>query len=210
MDFISEDIENYAYEHTQAEDSLLEELEKETYETLEIPQMTTGRIEGRFLKLLAQLIGAKRILEIGTFGGYGTLSMAEALPKDGTLITCDIDPPAIAFAKRYFAQSEHGHKITLLEGPALDSLKTLSGSFDMAFIDADKENYLNYYEAILPLIRQGGLIVADNVLWSGRVLNPTEPSDIAIHKFNQTVRRDNRVEPVMLTVRDGIYCIRKR
>ncbi len=210
MDFISEDIENYAYEHTEAENPLLEALEKETYETLEIPQMTTGRIEGRFLKLLAQLIGAKRILEIGTFGGYGTLSMAEALPADGTLVTCDVDPVAIAFARKYFAKSGHGHKITLLEGPALESLKALPGPFDMAFIDADKENYLNYYEAILPLMRQGGLIVADNVLWSGRVLNPIDSSDKAIHKFNQTIRQDSRVEPVMLTVRDGIYCIRKR
>ncbi len=210
MDFINEDIEGYAHEHSGNEGDLLAQLEKETYETLEIPQMTTGRIEGRFLKMLAQLIGARRILEIGTFGGYASLSMAEALPDDGELITCDVDPVAIRFAKKFFGKSEHGKKITLLEGPALESLKTVSGPLDMAFIDADKENYWNYYEAILPMIRQGGLIVVDNVLWSGRVLNPVDASDKAIHRFNEKIKTDARVECVLLTVRDGIYCIRKR
>ncbi|MDA0692481.1 MAG: class I SAM-dependent methyltransferase [Nitrospinae bacterium] len=210
MDFIDEKIENYAYEHTQDEGELLAQLEKETYETLEIPHMTTGRIEGQFLKMLVHLLKAKRVLEIGTFGGYASLSMAAALPEDGHLFTCDIDPPAIAFAKRFFSQSEHGKKITLLEGPALESLKTLSGSFDLAFIDADKENYWNYYEAIFPMIVPGGLIVVDNVLWSGRVLSPVDASDKAIHQFNDRVRQDARVEAVMLTVRDGIYCLRKR
>ena len=210
MDFINEDIENYAFEHTQNEGELLEQLERETYETLEIPQMLTGRIEGQFLKMLVHILKAKRVLEIGTFGGYASLSMAEALPQDGELFTCDIDPPAITFAKRFFAKSEHGGKITLLEGPALESLKTLSGPFDMAFIDADKENYWNYYEAIIPMIVQGGLVVVDNVLWSGRVLNPVDASDKAIHQFNERVSKDTRVESVMLTVRDGIYCLRKR
>jgi len=210
MDFINEDIENYAHQHSGKEGDLLAQLEKETYETLEIPQMTTGRIEGRFLKMLAQLVGAKRILEIGTFGGYASLSMAEALPDDGELFTCDVDPIAIRFAKRFFSKSENGKKITLLEGPALESLKTFSGPLDMAFIDADKENYCNYYEAILPMIRPGGLIVVDNVLWSGRVLNPVDASDQAIHSFNEKIKNDARVEAVLLTVRDGIYCIRKR
>jgi len=210
MDFINEDIEDYAHDHTENEGELLAQLEKETYETLEIPQMTTGRIEGRFLKMLAQLIGARRILEIGAFGGYASLSMAEALPDDGELITCDVDPIAIRFAKRFFSKSEHGKKITLMEGPALESLKTLSGPLDMAFIDADKENYGNYYEVILPMIRPGGLIVVDNVLWSGRVLNPVDASDKAIHQFNEKIKNDARVESVLLTVRDGIYCIRKR
>jgi predicted O-methyltransferase YrrM len=210
MDFINEEIEKYAYEHTQDEGDLLAQLEKETYASLEIPHMITGRIEGRFLKMLVHLLKAKRVLEIGTFGGYATLSMAAALPKDGQLFTCDIDPQAIAFAKRFFSQSEHGSKITLLEGPALESLKTLSGPFDFAFIDADKENYWNYYEAIFPMIVPGGLIVVDNVLWSGRVLNPVDASDKAIHQFNERVVQDVRVEPVMLTVRDGIYCLRKR
>ena len=209
MEFLDEKIEEYAFNHTSYEGNLLKSLEEETYEKLELPQMTTGRIEARFLKLLARLVGAKRILEIGTFAGYSALSMAEALPEDGELITCEIDPEAIAFAKRYFDLSAHGKKITLLEGAALDSLKSISGPFDMAFIDADKENYSNYYTAILPMIRSGGLLAVDNVLWSGRVLDPKDKSDKAIHQFNEKVIQDKRVESVLLTIRDGLNCIVK-
>jgi caffeoyl-CoA O-methyltransferase len=209
MDFIDEKIEQYAFDHTSEEGELLRRLEEETYEKLEIPQMTTGRIEARLLKLLARLVGARRILEIGTFGGYSALSMAEALPEDGALVTCDEDPVAIAFAQKYFSESPHGKKITQMEGPALESIKKLTGTFDMAFIDADKINYSNYYEAILPMIRPGGLIAVDNVLWSGRVLDPQDESDRAIHQFNERVVNDHRVESVLLTVRDGLNCIIK-
>ncbi|MBC8285713.1 MAG: class I SAM-dependent methyltransferase [Nitrospinae bacterium] len=209
MDFIDERIEEYAFNHTSYEGDLLKRLEDETYEKLEIPQMTTGRIEARLLKLLARLVSAKRILEVGTFAGYSALSMAEALPEEGELITCEMDPEAIAFAKKFFNLSAHGKKITLLEGAALDSIKSISGPFDMAFIDADKENYSNYYEAILPMIRSGGLIAVDNVLWSGRVLDPKDKSDKAIHQFNERVVQDERVESVLLTVRDGLNCIVK-
>ena len=209
MDFVNEDIENYVYDHTQIEDDLLWQLELETYDQLEIPHMLTGRIEGQLLKMLAGLVEARRIVEVGTFGGYSAISMAEALPEDGYLITCEVDPVAIKFAKRFFNESLHGKKIILKEGPALDTLKKLSGSFDMAFIDADKENYLNYYEVLLPIMRSGGLIVVDNVLWGGRVLNPKEPSDHAIHRFNQRVMHDHRVEKVMLTIRDGVSLLRK-
>ena len=209
MDFIDEKIEQYAFDHTSEEGELLRRLEKETYEKLEIPQMTTGRIEARLLKLLARLVGAQHILEIGTFAGYSALSMAEALPEDGTLVTCDEDPVAIAFAKKYFSESRHGKKIKQMEGPALESIKKMTGTFDMAFIDADKINYSNYYEAIFPMIRPGGLIAVDNVLWSGRVLNPQDESDRAIHQFNERVVKDQRVESVLLTVRDGLNCIIK-
>ena len=209
MDFIDEKIEEYAFDHTSYEGDLLKQLEQETYEKLDIPQMTTGRIEARLLKMLARLTGAKRILEIGTFAGYSALSMAEALPEEGELVTCEMDPEAIFVAKKYFGLSPHGKKITLMEGPALDSLKKVSGFFDMAFIDADKENYSNYYDAIFPLIRPGGLMAIDNVLWSGRVLDPKDNSDKAIHELNEKVVRDNRVESVMLTVRDGLTCIIK-
>ncbi|MEK9628190.1 MAG: class I SAM-dependent methyltransferase [Nitrospinota bacterium] len=209
MDFIDEKIEDYAFDHTSYEGDLLKQLEEETYEKLEIPQMTTGRIEARLLKLLARLASAKRILEIGTFAGYSALSMAEALPEGGELVTCEMDPEAIGVAKKYFNLSPHGKKITLMEGPALDSLKKVSGPFDMAFIDADKENYSNYYETILPLIRSGGLIAIDNVLWSGRVLDPQDNSDKAIHQLNELVVKDDRVESVLLTVRDGLNCVIK-
>ena len=209
MDFIDEKIDEYAFDHTSYEGDLLKQLEEETYEKRDIPQMTTGRIEARLLKMLARLTGAKRILEIGTFAGYSALSMAEALPDEGELVTCEMDPEAIFVAKKYFGLSPHGKKITLMEGPALDSLKKVSGLFDMAFIDADKENYSNYYDVIFPLIRPGGLMAIDNVLWSGRVLDPKDNSDKAIHELNEKVVRDNRVEAVMLTVRDGLNCIIK-
>ena len=209
MDFIDEKIEEYAFNHTSYEGDLLKRLEEETYEKLEIPQMTTGRIEARLLKLLARLVSAKRILEIGTFAGYSALSMAEALPEEGELVTCEEDPVAIGFARKYFDLSANGKKITQMEGPALESLESIKGPFDMAFIDADKENYGNYYEAILPMIRSGGLIAVDNVLWSGRVLDPQDKSDKAIHQFNERVINDERVESVLLTVRDGLNCIIK-
>ena len=210
MEFIDEEIERYVYDHTENEGELLARLQKETYDSLEFPQMVSGRTVGRFLKLQAHLLGARRILEVGTFSGYSALSMAEALPKDGRLYTCDEDPAAIAVAKRYFAESPHGKKIILLEGNALDSIAGLNETFDMAFIDADKVNYLNYFNAILPIMRTGGLIVVDNVLWSGRVLDPKDESDHAIHNFNETVCRDERVEVLMLAVRDGLYCLRKK
>ena len=209
MDFIDEKIEEYDFDHTSYEGDLLKQLEEETYEKLDIPQMTTGRIEARLLKMLARLTGDKRILEIGTFAGYSALSMAEALPEKGELVTCEVDPEAIFVAKKYFGLSPHGKKITLMEGPALYSLKKVSGLFDMAFIDADKENYSNYYDSIFPLIRPRGLIAIDNVLWSGRVLDPKDNSDKAIHELNEKVVRDNRVESVLLTVRDGLNCIIK-
>ena len=210
MDFISEEIEDYARLHTQAEGGLLLRLEKETYELLEVPQMLCGRIEGRFLRLLAQLVGARRIVEVGTFSGYSALSMAEALPDYGELYTCDADPVCLAVARRYFAESPHGKKIKILEGDAGKTLKILTGPFDMAFIDADKVNYEKYYDIILPMIRSGGLITVDNVLWSGRVLDPKDESDHAIVLFNKKIVADDRVDKVLLTVRDGIYCIRKR
>lgn len=210
MEFIDEEIERYVYNHTASEGELLARLQKETQDSLDYPQMLSGRTVGRFLKLQAQLLGARRILEVGTFSGYSALSMAEALPKDGRLYTCDEDPAAIEVAKRYFAESPHGSKIILLEGKALDSIAALSETFDMAFIDADKTNYLNYFNAILPILRSGGLIVADNVLWSGRVLAPKEESDHAIHQFNEAIYRDDRVDALMLPVRDGLYCMRKK
>ena len=209
MDFIDEKIEEYAFNHTSYEGDLLKRLEEETYEKLEIPQMTTGRVEARLLKLLARIVSAKRILEIGTFAGYSALSMAEALPEEGELVTCEEDPVAIGFARKYFDLSANGKKITQMEGPALESLESIKGPFDMAFIDADKENYSNYYETILPMIRSGGLIAVDNVLWSGRVLDPKDKSDKAIHEFNERVIQDERVESVLLTVRDGLNCIIK-
>ncbi len=201
---IPETIEDYARAHTIKESDLLQRLVKETYKETDLPEMQVGHLEGAFLRLLVQITNAKRILEIGTFTGYSTLVMAEGLPKDGEIITLDINPDTTNIAKKYWVESPHGKKIKSILAPALDSIKNLTGLFDMVFIDADKENYINYFEACLPKVRQGGLIVADNVLWSGKVLNPKEKSDIAITEFNKHIINDRRVEAVMLTVRDGL------
>lgn len=202
-------IDRYAHDHTQDEGALLAELAVETHRTLPYPMMLTGRIEGQLLRMLVQITGAKRVLEIGTYSGYSSLSMAEGLPEDGIVITCDIDPKVVEFARGYHARSPHGKKITVVLGPALETIAKLDGPFDMVFIDADKENYANYYEAVLPRVRQGGLIVVDNVLWSGRVLDPKSDDDHAIVRFNAKVAADPRVEQVMLTVRDGLTLARK-
>jgi caffeoyl-CoA O-methyltransferase len=144
------------------------------------------------------------------FTGYSGLSMASALPDDGELITCDVDPKAEAIAKRYFARSPHGKKIQVRMGPALETIRSLKDPLDLVFIDADKENYPAYYDAVFPLVRQGGLIVADNALWSGRVLDPKADSDRAIVAYNQKVSSDPRVTKVMLTVRDGMFLALKK
>lgn len=208
--FINEAVEQFAHDHTEPESDLFLRLRDETYRDMNCPQMQVGRIEGRFLKMLVRLTGARRILEIGMFTGYSALMMAEGLPDDGKIITCDVDPKAEAIARRYFAESPNGHKIEIRMGPALETIKTLSGPLDLIFIDADKGNYSNYYEAVFPLVRPGGLIVADNVLWSGRVLHPESPDDHAIVAFDNLVQSDSRVENVCVTVRDGMMLAWKK
>jgi caffeoyl-CoA O-methyltransferase len=210
MNFIDEAVERFARDHTKPESELYLRLRDETYATMKSPQMQVGRIEGRFLKMLVRLTCARQVLEIGMFTGYSALMMAEGLPDDGHLITCDVDPKAEAIARRYFNESPHGHKIEVRMGPALETINMLSGPIDMVFIDADKGNYSNYYEACLPLVRPGGLIVADNVLWSGRVLHPESSDDHAIVAFDKLVEADPRVENVCLTVRDGMMLAWKR
>ena len=210
MNFIDKDVENFARDHTEPESDLFRRLEAETHATMASPEMLVGRIEGRFLKMLVQLSDARRLLEIGTFTGYSALMMAEGLPPEGRLITCEIDPKAVAIARRYFAESPHGHKIELRMGAALETLATVTEPLDLVFIDADKTNYPNYYEACLPLLRAGGLLVADNVLWSGKVLAPDDDDTRAIVAFNQRVQADPRVENVCLTIRDGMMLAWKR
>jgi caffeoyl-CoA O-methyltransferase len=209
---VPEPIEDYAAAHTTALPPLLEELIAETKQEMgPLARMLSGQLEGTLLQMLVASLGAKRVLEIGMFTGFSALMMAAALPDGGTLITCDVNPKAIALAKRYFARSPHGKKIEVREGPALDTLKTLQGPFDFVFIDADKTNYVSYYEATLPLLAPNGVIAVDNVLWSGNVLDP-QPDDEngkAIVAFNRRVQEDARVTNVILTVRDGVTLIRK-
>jgi len=207
---IDEEVEQFAYEHTKQESELFRRLRDETYAKMSSPHMQVGRIEGKFLQMLVRLSSAKHILEIGTFTGYSALMMAEGLPKDGRLITCEIDPRAEEIAKRYFAESIYGSKIEIRMGPALETLQTLTGPIDLAFIDADKANYVNYYEACMNLLRPGGLIIVDNMLWSGEVLNPVDNAAKAIVALNEQIQADSRVENVCLTVRDGIMLVRKR
>jgi predicted O-methyltransferase YrrM len=208
--FIDVAVEQFAHDHTEPETDLYVRLREETYRVMQSPQMQVDVIEGRFLQMLVRLSGAKSILELGMFTGYSALMMAEALPDDGHLITCGIDAKAEAIARRYFAESPHGNKITIRMGPALDTIKTLAGPLDLVFIDADKVNYSNYYEACLPLLKSGGLVVADNVLWSGKVVDPKDADDHAIVAFNRLVQSDPRVKNVCLTVRDGMMLAWKR
>jgi caffeoyl-CoA O-methyltransferase len=211
MSFIVDpNVEDYAAQHTTPDGELFDRLAAETREKTTAPQMMVGRIEGQFLATLVRLTGARRILELGTFTGYSSISMASALPPDGRVITCDVDPDATAIARRYMDESGHGDKIEIRLGPALETLRGLEGPFDLVFIDADKENYVNYYDAALPLLAADGLLIADNVLWSGRVVGAAgDESTLAIKTFNEHVRGDTRVRSVMLTVRDGMTLVQK-
>jgi caffeoyl-CoA O-methyltransferase len=208
--FIDAAVEQFAHDHTEPETDLYVRLREETYRIMQWPEMQVDVIEGRFLQMLVRLSSAKSILELGMFTGYSALMMAEALPDNGHLITCEIDPKAEAIARRYFAESPHGDKITIRMGPALDTIKTLADPLDLVFIDADKVNYSNYYEACLPLLKSGGLVVADNVLWSGKVVDPKDADDHAIVAFNRLVQSDPQVKNVCLTVRDGMMLAWKR
>ena len=207
---VDEKIEEYAELHTTAPDPLLRELAEETQATMASPEMLTGPIEGRFLELLVYASGARRVLEIGTFTGYSALSMAAALPEDGHVDTCDIEPQHVEVARRYISRSPHGGKVTIHLGPALDSIAQLEGEFDLVFIDADKENYDSYLEAVLPRLSERGLIAIDNTLWSGRVLDPQDDSTRAIAALNDKLAADERVVCVQLSVRDGVTLVRRR
>lgn len=206
---VPEPIEQYAEQHSAPLSPLLEELKRETYRTQPGAGMLSGQLEGNLLQFLLWLGNAKRVLELGTFTSFSAQMMAAALPADGEVITCDINPQAKAFAKPFLKRNPHGHKVTIKIGPALETIKSLKGPFDLVFIDADKENYTNYYEAVLPLLATKGIIAVDNVLWSGRVLDPKDESDKAIAAFNEHVCRDRRVSCTMLTIRDGLMLIRK-
>lgn len=209
MKLVDPSIEEYCRAHTTPLPAVFDRLREETYAKLQAPQMQVGLLEGRFLGFLVALSGAKRVVEIGTFSGFSALAMASALPEDGKLITCDVDPRATELAQKFWNESPHGKKIELRLGPASETLDRLEGPFDLVFIDADKAGYKTYWEKCLPKMRQGGLIVVDNVLWSGRVLNPQEKSDHDIRAFNAHAMADPRVELVMLPVRDGMLLARK-
>jgi len=212
VDLVPEPIERYAEQHTTTPEPLLAELAQETRETLECPQMLTGTVEGRFLELLVYASGAGRVLELGTYSGYSALSMAAGLAPGGRIDTCELDENRAAVARRYIERSPYADRIQIHLGPALETIGRLEGDFDFVFIDADKPNYVNYYEAVLPRLSERGFIAADNTLWSGRVLDEQDDDEgtQAIRAFNEHVESDPRVTSVMLTVRDGVTLIRPK
>jgi len=208
---VNEDVERYALEHSTADPELFRRLEEETRATTTAPQMMVGPLEGQFLGWLVRLSRAKRVLEIGTFTGYSSISMALALGDAGRITSLDVSEETTAVARRYAEEAGVADRIDYRVGDALAELERLEGPFDLVFIDADKPNYVNYYEAVLPKLADDGFIVADNVLWSARVIEEDgDESTKAIKAFNDHVASDDRVECLVLSVRDGMTLIRRR
>ena len=207
---VSADIEAYAQAHSMPESDLCRALREETQRRMASPQMIVGPLEGAFLKMMTQLVQATSVLEIGMFTGYSALCFAEALPVEGTVVTCEIDEESAALARQYFARSPIGKKIEVRMGPALDTMRHLKGPFDLIFIDADKINYVNYYRRALDLLSPRGLILIDNVLWDGDVLKQPAPDEktAAIQELNRVVSSDPRVSAVLVTIRDGVLVVR--
>ena len=207
MHFISQDLENYIEQHSEKEPELLAALNKETYQKVLLPRMLSGHFQGRVLSMLSKLIRPVNILEIGTYTGYSALCLCEGMQENGTLHTIDIKEELVDFQRKHFDKSPWGNQIVQHLGEALDIIPTIDTKFDLVFIDADKENYINYFELIVPKMNKGGIILSDNVLWSGKVLEPLHPKDIStkiLLEYNQLLKNDPRVETVLLPIRDGL------
>jgi caffeoyl-CoA O-methyltransferase len=203
-------VERYVDEHTTPPAPFMAALAQETRARLAVPQMLTGTVEGRLLEMLVFALEPRLVLEVGTYSGYSALAMAASLPEGGRVVTCEISQEHADFAQRHIEASPYADRVEVRRGPALETMDGLAGPFDLVFIDADKENYVNYYEAALPKLAERGLIVADNTLWSGRVIEGDQSeSTRGIRAFNEHVRADERVVSVMLSVRDGITLIRR-
>jgi caffeoyl-CoA O-methyltransferase len=207
MHFISEELENYAALHSENEPELLAALNRETHQKVLQPRMLSGHFQGRVLSLLSKLIRPQHILEIGTYTGYASLCLAEGLQENGTLDTIDNNEELYDLQRKYFDLSEWKSRIAQHLGNALEIIPTLDKKFDLVFIDADKENYINYFEMIVPMMNKGGVILSDNVLWSGKVLEPVKPNDKSTNvllEYNRMLKEDPRVETVLLPIRDGL------
>jgi len=211
MKLTPDEILAYVERQSTPSPAALEQLAEETKRTLDSPQMLSGPVVGRLLEFLVFALGARSVLEIGTYSGYSALAMAEGLPPDGRIVTLELDEAHAEFARHAIAASPHAGKIEIVLGPALASLENLPGPFDFVFIDADKTGYLDYYEAVLPKLAPGGLIAIDNTLRHGSVLDEsdTSPASAATRAFNERVRNDSRVRCVILSVRDGVTLIRR-
>lgn len=213
MEFITKELSDYCENNTSPETDILAQLNRETHLKVVSPRMLSGHLQGRFLSFISKLQQPKLILEIGTYTGYSALCLAEGLAENGKLISIDVNEETSAFAKLFIEKTEYANKIDLVLADAKDYIPTIKESIDLVFIDADKKNYLNYYHLVIDKLNKGGLIIADNVLWSGKITMPESTMDketIAIHQFNQFVQQDNRVENMLLPIRDGLMVVRKK
>lgn len=212
MNFLPENIDQYATAHTQAESEMLEALTRETWQKMVMPRMSSGHFQGRLLAAISHMIQPKRILEIGTYTGYSTWCLAEGLAVEGKLISIDINDELHWIHKKYQAFAPNGEKVTFIYGDATQEIPKLQEKFDLVFIDADKENYINYYEMLLEKVVSGGWILIDNVLWSGKVAEEIKSNDketLVLDELNKIVTKDSRVKNILLPIRDGIMILQK-
>jgi predicted O-methyltransferase YrrM len=211
MEFIDEKIETYALEHSDEESALLKKVNRETHAKVMMPRMLSGHMQGNLLRMLSKMIQPKQILEIGTYTGYSGLCLAEGLQENGKLHTIDINDELEKMVRGFFAASTFNNKINYYIGNALEIIPTINEKFDLVFIDADKINYANYYDMVFDKVNSGGFIIADNVLWSGKVLDDKKDKDTqAIDDYNKKVHADKRIEHMLLPVRDGLMIVRKK
>ncbi|GAA3772844.1 O-methyltransferase [Corallibacter vietnamensis] len=212
MHFLSDELDNYVVAHSENEPELLQQLTRETYQKILQPRMLSGHYQGRVLSIISKLINPKNILEIGTYTGYSALCLAEGMQHDGELHTIDINEELVDFQRRYFDKSDYGHQIHQHLGSALDIIPELDKTFDLVFIDADKPNYVNYFHVIIDKLNTGGVILSDNVLWSGKILDKVKKDDTSTQtllNYNKLLKEDTRIETVLLPIRDGLTISRK-
>ncbi len=211
MEFLPDDLQRYVEDHSEPESDLLQQINRETHLHVLKPRMLSGHLQGRVLSMLSHMIQPKNILEIGTYTGYAALCLAEGLRTDGKLITIDNNEELSVRTKQYFAQSDYSDQIEMMVGNAIDIIPTLQTSWDLVFIDADKENYSNYFDQVIDQVNNGGFIIADNVLWSGKVFDESknDKATESIREFNQKVHTDSRVQDVLFPIRDGLMILRK-
>lgn len=207
MSFIPENIDQYIVKHSQQEPRLLQQLNKETWQKVLNPRMLSGAYQGRILSMISKLIQPKNILEIGTYTGYSALCLAEGIQKSGLLLTIDKNEELEGFSRKYFDKSDYKNQIKQLVGNALEIIPTINMKFDLVFIDADKSNYVNYFNLIIDKMNSGGVILSDNVLWSGKIVEKLDPKDLdtnALIAYNNLLNNDDRIETVLLPIRDGL------
>jgi len=213
MEFITKDLSDYCENNTSAETEILAQLNRETHLKVVSPRMLSGHLQGRFLSFISKLKQPKLIVEIGTYTGYSALCLAEGLAENGKLVSIDVNEETSSFANTFISKTDYANKIDLVLADAKEYIPTIKEPIDLVFIDADKKNYLNYYHLVIDKLNPSGLIIADNVLWSGKITMPEKDMDretLALHQFNQFVQQDSRVENILLPIRDGLMVVRKK